>query len=79
MITGCIPIISNYGVFKERDGIHFDWNPDNEELCNNIINQLFDYMNNQDKINNKINELKNSNTIIEWDTVSNIWLKYLFI
>jgi len=79
LITGCIPIISNYGVFKERDGIHFDWNPDNEELCNNIINQLFDYMNNQDKINNKINELKNSNTIIEWDTVSNIWLKYLFI
>ena len=79
LITGCIPIISNYGVFKERDGIHFDWNPDNEELCNNIINQLFDYMNNQDKINNKINELKNSSTIIEWNTVSNIWLKYLFI
>ena len=23
LVTGCIPIISNYGVFEERDGIKF--------------------------------------------------------
>jgi hypothetical protein len=30
VLAGCIPIISNFGVFEERDGIHYDFNDEKQ-------------------------------------------------
>ena len=77
LITGCIPIISNFGVFNERDGLKYDWDPNNEELCKNIVNDIILKMNNNEIINDLRQELYNSSTIINWNDISIKWLKYI--
>lgn len=77
LITGCIPIISNFGVFKERHGIQYKWEPDNDELCNKIANDIITKMNDIELINNIRNKIMNSNTIISWDNISEQWLKLI--
>ena len=43
LLTGCIPIISKFGVFQNRHGIQYNWDPTNKLLCkaiaDNIINE----------------------------------------
>lgn len=75
LVTGCIPIISNFGVFKERHGLQYYWDPHNDELCKNIANDIINKMNNYEFINNIRNILQKSDTIINWTTISNLWLE----
>lgn len=75
LITGCIPIISNFGVFNERHGIQYKWDPNNDELCNKIANDIITKMNNIELINNIRTKIINSNTIITWDNIADQWLK----
>ena len=71
LVTGCIPIISNFGVFKERDGIHIDLElNDNVQIASIILN----YMNNKELSFNIQNQLKLSDNIINWYDVSKLWL-----
>ena len=74
LVTGCIPIISNFGVFKDRHGLQYNWDPNNDDLCilitNDIIKKMYDY-NLLEDIRNK---LKQSDTIINWNTISKLWL-----
>jgi len=77
LVTGCIPIISNFGIFKERDGLHYNWNSTNEELYNYIANDIICKMNDTNYINNLRNNLIDSDTIISWYTIANKWLQYL--
>jgi len=74
LITGCIPIISNFGVFKERHGIQYKWEQNNDELHKKIANDIITKMNNTELINNIRNKIINSNTIIPWDNISKQWL-----
>jgi hypothetical protein len=77
LITGCIPIISNFGVFAERDGIHLDWNPNDKQLCENAINTILLYMNNNELLEKTRNNLIKSSTIIDWLYVANQWLQFI--
>jgi hypothetical protein len=74
LITGCIPIISSYGVFKERDGISFLWS---NETINTVGDEIIKYMNNFDIIQIIREKLKNSKTIIDWENVAKIWLNQI--
>ena len=74
LITGCIPIISNFGVFKERHGIQFNWDPNNNELCQQVANNIIIHMHNFDNINNIRNNIKKSNLIIDWFDIAKLWL-----
>ena len=76
IIAGCLPIISNFGVFKERDGIHYDFNDDNQikMAAINIIN-LLKNPNKVDIYKNQINEFKSK--ICGWDKTAYEWEKYL--
>lgn len=75
IIAGCLPIISNFGVFKERDGIHYDFNDDNQikMAAINIIN-LLKNPNKIDTYKNQINEFKSK--ICGWDKTAYEWEKY---
>ena len=74
LVTGCIPLLSNFGVFKERPGLHFDFNTDKEinMAAINIINLL----KNPQKINVIKEQIKNDPIIIDWETVASEWTKY---
>ena len=67
-LLGCIPIISNQGVFKERTGAHYNFDVNNPE-------QTY-----TDFANNLITDIKNNNVKIDviediqkWNKVANIW------
>jgi hypothetical protein len=75
IITGCIPIITNFGVFKERTGIHLDFNDDNQiKMAGiNIINLFI----NPHKVEFYKNEIiKAKSKILDWDKIACEWTKY---
>jgi len=76
LVAGAIPLISNYGVFKERDGIHFDLE-DNQmshlQVALKIINIMKDT-----EIDLFREKLKKSTTLINWIDVSAKWIQESF-
>jgi len=70
LVTGCIPLISNFGVFAEREGIHFnliDTDPQSmKEIAINIIKIISD----RQKMDILRNVFKKSSTIISWESIS---------
>jgi len=74
LVTGCIPIMYDYGVFKERDGIKY-YNELNEENCKIIAEDIVFKMNNIVLMEKCSNSLKLSETIISWNTIAELWVK----
>jgi hypothetical protein len=70
LITGCIPLISNFGVFSEREGIHFDLKENDPENMKNIAINILNLLKNPDKLEILRDVFKKSVTIINWDTVA---------
>jgi len=79
LVTGCIPIISKFGVFANRHGIQYDWDPLNKELCKAIAINIITEMNNKSFIELARNQLMNSETIVSWKNVAESWTKFFKI
>jgi hypothetical protein len=76
-LTGCIPIISNYGVFRERLGYHINYDPKNKQTCSHAIKQIITLMK-KDEITEKIRTvLPKSPMVTNWNEVAKEWLPYL--
>jgi hypothetical protein len=76
LITGAIPILTTYGVFKERDGIHFDsadWNP---MAYQNTARKLVEIMRDP-SIHGLRQQLKTSKSITTWKEIAGQWLTQL--
>jgi hypothetical protein len=73
LITGCIPIISNFGVFNERHGIQYNFDI-SDKNCNNIANDIINKMYNFNFINESREKLLNSSTIISWYEIAQEWI-----
>ncbi len=74
LVAGCIPLISNTGVFKDRDGLHFDLDktqPGYERIAQGILNLL----QKPDFLQMVREQLKNSKTICSWQSVAEQWLE----
>jgi hypothetical protein len=71
LVTGCIPLISNFGVFAEREGIHFNLVDTDPELMKKIAINIVKMTNDKDKMNILRNVFKKSSTIISWETIAN--------
>ena len=69
--AGCIPILSEYNVFVEREGIHFPGNPENREHMQNIGIQIIELLKNPDKIQSIRNSIMNKE--INWENISQKW------
>lgn len=69
LVCGCIPIIYNYGVFNERDGIKYDININYQIIAKDIVNK----MNNPELLEYIRKELKHSVTIIDWLDTAKLW------
>ena len=74
LVAGCIPILSNFGVFKQRHGFHFDMNTQEQILS--VGNKILDLLKlEDDKIEQRRNLLYKSNTIISWENSGDEWIK----
>jgi hypothetical protein len=70
LLTGCIPLISNSGVFKNRDGLHFDLAMGWPKIAQGILN----LMHKPEFIELARAELKKSPTITSWEETAENWL-----
>ncbi len=68
LITGCIPLISNFGVFQEREGIHFDL-IEHESILKEIGTQIVKLYDNPKQIEHFSNLFQKSLTILSWNDV----------
>ena len=73
LVTGCIPLISNFGVFKEREGIHFEF-IQNDHVLNAIGQEIVKLTKDINKMNVLRNVFKKSKTILSWEDIANLWL-----
>lgn len=69
ILCGCIPIISTFGVFTERDGLKFEI--DYKEIVRVLNILIQDY----DKIGEIRNNLLKSEYLFDWNYVANLWFK----
>jgi hypothetical protein len=71
LVAGCIPLISNSGVFKERDGLHFDL----EKGYQNVAEGTLELLGMTEFLEMARQKLKTSKTICSWKDVAEEWLK----
>jgi len=77
LVSNCIPIISDFGVFKERHGLQYPLENVNEEIYKMIASDIINKMNDNNFIKNAQESLSKSNTIISWSDVANLWINIL--
>ena len=70
LLTGCIPLISNSGIFKYRDGLHFDLSMGWPKIAEGIVN----LMNKPEIVELARKDLLKSKTIKSWKSISEEWL-----
>ena len=76
LVCGCIPLISNFGVFIEREGIHFDC-VENDLCLNKIALDIINLLKNISKLDILREVFKKSKTILSWDDIGNKILKII--
>jgi hypothetical protein len=74
LVTGCIPLISNFGVFKERQGLHFEF--DTEKDIKMAAINIIQLLKNPSQISQFREKIKSDPTIVDWETISLEWTKY---
>ena len=77
LVTGAIPIISNEGVFKDREGIKFDLGDMSKEAFAKIALKLIEIMRDP-KLDVFRETLKKSSTIISWIDIAAKWIQESF-
>lgn len=75
--AGCIPLLSNFGVFKYRDGYHFDLITDDAKCYKQIALKIIKIMRDEEGVNTFREELKRSPLLTTWDDVSQRWLSLI--
>lgn len=71
---GCIPLISNSGVFEEREGIHFNIN-NNAQSYLKAGDEIVKIMKDYDTISKYQKHLQNF-PFKNWNSIAKIWLNY---
>jgi len=74
LATGCIPIISNFGVFKDREGVHIDVEEGNLKSYQAIALKTLQIMHNGHKLVEYRERIKKSPLLIEWKEIAERWL-----
>jgi len=76
-VTGAIPLISNHGIFKERDGLHFEINETNPMSYANIAMKTIEVMKDP-TLDSFRQTLKESKNLIDWIDVAAKWIQESF-
>ena len=74
LVAGCIPLISNFGVFKDRDGLHFDID-ETPQSYQRAASGILNLMKKHDFLQMCRQQFNVSKTIMNWKTVAEEWLE----
>jgi len=77
LICGSVPVLGNDYVFKERDGIHVSGSTDAKSTYQKAAITTLRFLKDQDALEKKRNELRQSDTLISWEKVGQKWLDLL--
>ena len=73
IISGCIPLLANFGVFLERDGYKFDMNHEDKKVMQLIALHILQLMKNQTALLNARKDMKQRcTTLLSWCQVSDL-------
>jgi hypothetical protein len=73
ILTGCIPLIANFGVFIERDGYKFDMNHEDLKVMQHNALLILNLIKDQNALNLSRIDFKNKcNTLLSWDKVGEL-------
>jgi len=76
LVTGCIPLLSNEQLYKDRDGLHFDLGDKKEEGYGKVAKEILKLLKKPDREIEEIREgLKKSATITTWEETARCWLE----
>ena len=75
VIAGCIPLLSNFGVFKERLGVHFDINNDTDYKISAI--KIIDLLKHPEKVEALKKSFEECKDISSWTKTSAKWIDVL--
>jgi hypothetical protein len=76
LATGAIPLISNFGVFKNREGIHFDIVPD-VRCYQEIAIKILQLMKESNTLETYRTHIKKSPLLVGWRDISIKWLEIM--
>ncbi len=74
LVAGCVPLLSNFGVFADRDGLHFDIKKSDPSTYENTARNIVKIMHNRDFVDLCRENFKKSKTIVGWNDVADDWL-----
>lgn len=74
LCSGCVPLLSNSGVFSERDGIHFPLDRTSHDSYKKIAQNILKLLQKQDFIEMCRAKFKNAPTILDWTCVAKRWM-----
>jgi hypothetical protein len=75
LVAGCIPILTKFGVFKERDGFFIDFNIQDKESLVPAAIEIVKLARNKMIVDALRNELAKSKTIVSWKDVADQWIQ----
>ena len=73
LVAGCIPLLSNFGVFEKRDGLHFNFEK-NQQSYQKIAQGILNLLGKPAFLEICRNKFKSSPTIKTWGEVAEQWL-----
>ena len=77
LAVGCIPLMAEVNVFRERSGIHIEWLPNlpvfNDKIANVIVNLMHNL-----KWQTELREAYMQQTPVNWHETAEKWLKVMF-
>ncbi len=75
LVAGCIPLLSDFGVFREREGLHFSFESEQDKKL--VPVKILQLLKNLDKIEEVRTIFKQSSTIVSWEQVAKLWLEHI--
>jgi len=75
LATGAIPLISNYGVFKNREGVHFELDEKDGKCYQMIGVKIGQLLKQGDKLNGYRDQLKKSSLLVNWANIAKKWVE----
>ena len=73
LVTGCIPLISNSGVFKSREGLHFDL-VKTQQCYQQIAMKICTLLVKPEFLEMVRRQFQNSDSVVTWKTIADRWL-----
>jgi glycosyltransferase involved in cell wall biosynthesis len=76
LASGCIPLISTYGVFKDREGIHFELNDKDMRCYQAIAIKILQLLKQNENLNGYREKIKQSPLLTTWKETADKWLEH---